>query len=191
VASPVAGEVTDDLARLIVSRWCQREGIDFEPAQLQIEAAGFEHLKNLQAGYQGAWLCFANFEGVEARELGVAARLIASTDVGLPNFSALELFTGEAFQREYPEVIEAVTRITSEGATLCREDPEEAIRLWYRYSGEGHSALMDAIVRDTCQRLVAPVVPDAERWRDMWQQFHRMGLSEVDEAGYEALFSPA
>ena len=189
VASPVAGEVTDDLARLIVSRWAEREGIRFEPAQLQIEAAGFEHLQNLQAGFQGAWLCFANFEGVEARELGVAARLIASTDVGLPNFSALELFTGESFQREYPAVVEAFTRITSEGATLCREHPEEAMRLWYRHSGEQPSKLMDAIIRDTCRRLVSPVVADAERWRDMWQQFHRMGLSEVDEAGYEALFS--
>jgi len=191
VASPVAGEVTDDLARLIVGRWCEREGIRFEPAQLQIEEAGFEHLQNLQAGFQGAWLCFANFEGVEARELGVQARLIDSTEVGLPNFSALELFTGAGFQREYPEVVEAVTRITSEGATLCREDPEQAIALWYRYTGEAPSSLVDAIIRDTCHRLVSPVVPDVERWREMWRQFHSMGLSAVDEAGYEALFEPA
>ncbi|MFW6323307.1 MAG: ABC transporter substrate-binding protein [Guyparkeria sp.] len=190
VASPVAGEVTDDLARLIVGRWCEREGFQFESAQLQIEAAGFEHLKNLQAGYHGAWLCFANFEGVEAREMGVTARLISSTDVGLPNFSALELFTGEAFGREYPEVVEAVTRVASEGATLCREDPDEAKRVWYRYSGEDRSDLMDAIVLDTCHRLVSPVVPDAERWREMWRQFDRLGLSRVDEAGFEAIFSP-
>ncbi|MFN2381863.1 MAG: ABC transporter substrate-binding protein [Guyparkeria sp.] len=190
VASPVAGEVTDDLARVIVERWCEHQAVEFEASQLQIESAGFEHLKNLQAGYHGAWLCFANFEGVEAKEMGVKARLISSNDVGLPNFSALELFTGEAFHREYPELVEAVTRIASEGATLCREDPEEAKRLWYRFSGEEQSDLMDAIVRDTCHRLVAPVVTDAGRWREMWREFNRMGLSPVDEAAYNELFTP-
>lgn len=68
VASPVAGEVTDDLARLIVGRWCEGKGIVFDPAQMHIESAGFEHLKNIQAGFDGAWLCFANFEGVEAQQ---------------------------------------------------------------------------------------------------------------------------
>jgi len=190
VASPVAGEVTDDLARLIVERWCEQREIAFDPAQLRIVAAGFEHLKNLQAGYHGAWLCFANFEGVEAAQLGVSARLISSTDVGLPNFSALELFTGEAFRREYPEVVRDFARLVSEGAELCREQPDEALALWYQYSGEARSDLMDAIVRDTCHRLVAPVVPDPERWRSMWEAFDRMGLSRVDAQGFDALYEP-
>ncbi|MFP4639848.1 MAG: ABC transporter substrate-binding protein [Guyparkeria sp.] len=190
VASPVAGEVTDDLAREIVGRWCETENLAFDPSQLQIEAAGFEHLKNLQAGFDGAWLCFANFEGVEARYLGVEATFIASTDVGLPNFSALELFTGESFHREYPEVVSEFTRILSEGAELCREDPNAAARIWYRHTGDERSALMDAIIRDTCRRLVVPVVADPERWREMWRQFDRMGLSQVDRAAFDALYEP-
>lgn len=191
VASPVAGEVTDDLARLIVRRWCESRDIAFDPARVHIEAAGFEHLANLQAGYHGAWLCFANFEGVEAAHLGVEVRLITSTEVGLPNFSALELFTGDSFKREYPEVVRKFTRLVSEGAELCREHPAEALELWYGHSGETRSDLMDAIVRDTCRRLVAPVVPDPERWRPMWREFVRMGLSQVDASGFDALYEPA
>ncbi len=188
VASPVAGEVTDDLARLIVGRWCEGKGIVFDPAQMHIESAGFEHLKNIQAGFDGAWLCFANFEGVEAQQLGVAATFISSAQVGLPNFSALELFTGEATLRDSPEMVAAFSSVVSRGAAWCREHPEDAAQLWYSYSAEQPNALTDAIITDTCQRLVAPLVRDAKRWFAMWQEFDRMGLSQVDEAGYQALY---
>lgn len=188
IASPVAGEVTDDLAKLIVGRWCERKGIAFDPAQMRIEAAGFEHLKNMQAGFDGAWLCFANFEGIEAQQLGVEATFISSTDVGLPNFSALELFTGESTLRESPRVVEAFTRVVSQGAAWCRQHPEEAAQIWYKHTGEQPSKLMDAIIADTCQRLVAPLVRDSGRWFEMWREFDRMGLSQVDQAGYQALY---
>lgn len=189
IASPVAGEVTDDLAKLIVGRWCERQGIAFDPAQIQIEAAGFEHLNNLQAGFDGAWLCFANFEGVEAKQLGVAATFISSADVGLPNFSALELFTGESTLRELPEMVAAFTRVVSAGAAWCIQHPEDAAQIWYRYSAEQPSKLTDAIIADTCQRLVAPLVRDSTRWFEMWRVFNDMGLSQVDEAGYQALYN--
>lgn len=190
IASPVAGEVTDELARLILQRWCEQQEIAFDPELVQIEAAGFEHLENLQAGFDGAWLCFANFEGVEARYLDVEATLITTAQVGLPNFSALELFTGEAFLEQHDELVDDFMRLLSEAGRLCVEYPDEAIGMWYRHTGESRSELMDAIVRDTCLRLVSPVMRDADRWREMWRQFDRMGISQVDQAGYEALYSP-
>lgn len=188
VASPVAGEVTDDLAKLIVGRWCGARGIAFAPEQMQIESAGFEHLKNIQAGFDGAWLCFANFEGVEAQQLGVAATFISSAQVGLPNFSALELFTGETTLRESPEMVRAFTNVVSRGAAWCREQPENAAQMWYSHTSEQPSTLTDAIISDTCQRLVAPLVRDAKRWFAMWHEFDRMGLSQVDETGYQTLY---
>lgn len=188
VASPVAGEVTDDLAKLIVGRWCANKGLAFDPAQMRIEAAGFEHLTNLQAGFDGAWLCFANFEGVEAQQLGVEATFVSSTDVGLPNFSALELFTGEVTLRDEPDMVAAFTRVVSDGAHWCRQHPEAAARLWYQHTGEQPTQLTDAIIQDTCQRLVAPLVRDGQRWLNMWREFDRMGLAQVDQAGYQALY---
>ena len=188
VASPVAGEVTDDLARLIVGRWCKRKGIVFDAVQMSIEAAGFEHLKNLQAGFDGAWLCFANFEGVEAQQLDIETTFISTTEVGLPNFSALELFTGESTLRESPEMVAAFTRVVSESAAWCRQHPQEAARIWYKHTGEQPSKLTDAIIEDTCQRLVSPLLRDSKRWFAMWHEFDQMGLSQVDEAGYLALY---
>ena len=188
IASPVAGEVTDDLAKLIISRWCENKGITFDPQQMRIESAGFEHIKNLQAGFHGAWLCFANFEGVEAQQLGVEATFISSKQVGLPNFSALELFTGESTLRDFPDMVAAFTGVVSKGAAWCRQHPLEAAQVWYRHTGEQPDKLMDAIIQDTCHRLIAPLVRDADRWFDMWQTFDQMGLAQVDEAGYRALY---
>lgn len=188
IASPVAGEVTDDLAKLIIGRWCEKRGIAFSPQKVRIESAGFEHIKNLKEGYDGAWLCFANFEGVEAEELGVEAKFISSRQVGLPNFSALELFTGESTLRESPTMVKTFSDIVSKGAAWCRQHPIEAAQIWYQHSGEQPDKLMDAIIQDTCHRLIAPLVRDADRWFAMWQTFDQMGLSQVDEAGYRALY---
>ena len=189
LASPVAGGVTDTIARDILARWCTDQGAAFDHDQVEIEGAGFEHLDNLRAGFDGAWLCFANFEGVEARLAGMDTHFITTTDVGLHNFSALELFTSQGFLDEHAAVVDTVTRLVGQGARLCRDDPAQAAALWYRYSATQPTGLMDAIIADTCPRLVSPVQRDAARWRGMWAQFDRLGLSQVDEAAYAALYS--
>jgi hypothetical protein len=47
---------------------------------------------------------------------------------------------------------------------------------------------MDAILRDTCPRLVAPLVRDAQRWQPMWAAFQARGMSAVDAGGFAALY---
>ncbi|HST44560.1 MAG TPA: ABC transporter substrate-binding protein [Luteimonas sp.] len=189
LASPVAGGVTDAIAVEILARWCAQQGAAFEAAQVRIEGAGFAHLDNLRTGFDGAWLCFANFEGVEARLAGLETHFITTGDVGLHNFSALELFTSAGFLAEHPGVVDTVTRLIGQGARLCHDDPAQAAVLWYRYGDTQPDALMDAIIADTCPRLVDPVQRDAARWRGMWAQFHALGLSQVDAAGYAALYA--
>jgi hypothetical protein len=68
-----------------------------------------------------------------------------------------------------------------------RASPRPAREIWYRHSGETSDALTDAILEDTCPRLVAPLERDAEKWRGMWRQFGDLGLSDVDEEGFEKL----
>lgn len=189
LASPVAGGVTDAIAVEILARWCTRQGAAFDPAQVRIEEAGFEHLANLRAGFDGAWLCFANFEGVEARLAGMDAHFIATNDVELHNFSALELFTSAGYLAQHGDVVATVTRLIGQGAELCRNDPALAAELWYRYSDTRPSELMNAIITDTCPRLVAPMRRDAGRWEGMWAQFDALGLSQVDADGYAALYA--
>ena len=146
-------------------------------------------MANLRGGFDGAWLCFANFEGVEARLEGMDTHFIATSDVGLHNFSALELFTSQGFLTEHPVVVKTVTRLIGEGASLCRNDPAKAAELWYRFSGTEPSELMDAIIGDTCPRLVSPVQRDAARWHGMREQFDALGLCQVNREGYAALYT--
>lgn len=188
IASPVAGDVTDPLAHIILERWCANKAIAFKPEQATIHTAGFEHVKNMQNGYHGAWLCFANFEGVEAKQQGLEATFISATDVKLPNFSALELFTGENFLNQHQETVTAFSDVVSKGATWCQANPRDAAKLWYKHTQEAPSALMDAIIDDTCKRLVSPLKRDNKRWHSMWQSFNELGFSKVNEASFNDLY---
>jgi ABC-type nitrate/sulfonate/bicarbonate transport system substrate-binding protein len=188
LASPVAGGVTDVIAREILRRWASSQGASVSPELVQIESAGFQHLDNMRAGFDGAWLCFANFEGVEARLAGLPHRFITASMADFPNFSALELFTNERFLQEHPAVVATFGEILSRGAEACRRDPVFAARTWYAFSETSPDPLMDAILADTCPRLVAPFRRDPQRWRRMWESFDRMKLSAVDQEGYDELY---
>ncbi|MGC9456709.1 MAG: ABC transporter substrate-binding protein [Halothiobacillaceae bacterium] len=188
LASPVAGEITDDIAREILQRWVAAQGGQFRPEQLRIESAGFNHIENIEKGFDGAWLCFFNFEGIEARHHGLDLAFIGTDAVGMANFSALELFTGADFLNREPEAVSRFCTILSETAALCRNEPKTAAELWYRHVDEQPDPMMDAILNDTCQRLVTPVQRDSARWHGMWAQFDRLGLAQIDEAAFEALY---
>lgn len=188
LASPVAGGVTDAIAVEILKRWSAQQNDPIDAGQVRIESAGFQHLENLKAGFDGAWLCFANFEGVEAIHHRLDADFISTASVGLENFSALELFTGRDFLRANPELVETLSKTISRGAALCSEHPLVAREIWYRHTGDEPDALTDAILEDTCPRLVSPLVRDPEKWRPMWRQFRQLGLSAVGEAGFEELY---
>lgn len=188
LASPVAGGVTDAIAREILVRWAAARGATVDPAQIRIEGAGFDHMENLAGGFDGAWLCFANFEGVCIRERGFAADFISTGEVGLPNFSALELFTGAGFLERHPDVVATVAGLVARGAALCRDNPVEAARLWYKHTGTEPEKMMDAIIADTCPRLQAPLVRDPARWEPMLARFGAMGLSRIDADAYAAMY---
>ena len=188
LASPVAGGVTDVIAREILQRWAATQGATVQAGRVAIESAGFQHLDNMRNGFDGAWLCFANFEGVEARLAGLPHRFITAAMADFPNFSALELFTSETFLREHPAELATLGQLIERGAQACHSDPAFAARCWYAYSGTTPDPLMDAILTDTCPRLVAPFRRDAARWHRMWETFARLGLSAVDQEGYDALY---
>ena len=192
IASPVAGGRTDDICRAILQRWAAKRGHRVEDAQVAIEAAGFQHLDNLENGFDGAWLCFDNFEGVQMRRAGLDGVFVKTADADLPNFSALELFTSERFLRENPAAVASVQRVLTRAVErLQAEPPAYAQDAWYGFSGEPRDELSDAIVVDTIGRFVAPVRTDAERWWPLFLGFNRLGFSAIDQDAYARLFEPA
>jgi putative hydroxymethylpyrimidine transport system substrate-binding protein len=189
LASPVAGGVTDAIAREILKKWAAKQGVAIEPTAIAIESAGFLHLENMRAGFDGAWLCFANFEGVEARAAGLEHVFVTAAMGDFPNFSALELFSHSGFLQQHAAVVDSLRGIISRGARACIDDPAFAARTWYAYSETTPDPLMDAIIQDTCPRLVAPLLRDRQRWHRMWSEFDARGMSAVDAAGFDALYA--
>jgi putative hydroxymethylpyrimidine transport system substrate-binding protein len=189
IASPVAGGVTDAVCREILARWAAARGGRLPADAVSIEEAGFGHVANMRAGFDGAWLCFANFEGVQARHEGPECLFVATRDVGLENFSALELFTSEAFLAEHPDAVRTVRGTLTRAVGEIRRNPARAADHWFAYSGEARTPLSEAIVADTVGRFVAPVERSAERWRTLYRGFAARGHSAIDEAGYEALYA--
>lgn len=189
LASPVAGGVTDAIAREILLRHAAARGGRASAEAIAVVEAGFEHLANLRAGFDGAWLCFHNFEVVGAKAEGLAHVFVSTAAVGLPNFSALELFTGRAFAAREPGAVAAMQQVLSRSVRALQADPERALAIWRKRSGEEETPLLRAILADTLPRFVAPVQADPARWRGLFDTFSAMGFAAIGPAEYEALYA--
>jgi putative hydroxymethylpyrimidine transport system substrate-binding protein len=189
IASPVWNPVTDRLCRDILrGRVAGRGGAVADDA-IAIESAGFGHVDNLVAGYDGAWLAFANVEGVSARVRGLDTELVTTAAAGIPNFSALELIGAADAPAETRVAIARLVAALDLVIPALQADPAAARRLWQDASGEAPGVEGDAIVDASLPRFVAPVRPDADRWRPMWRYMHDGGGAVVDEATFSAMFA--
>ncbi len=189
IASPVSNPTTDGLCRDILSGWLGRQSGTMADGPVTIEEAGFDHVDNLAAGYDGAWLAFANVEGVAAQVRGLDTVMVTTAEAGVPDFSALELISGAEPGAALDAAIDLLVEALDIAIADLRADPEAARALWYRASGEARSEEMDAIIADTLSRFVAPVRPDIARWRPMWRYLSTRSEDVVDEATFETMFA--
>ena len=189
IASPVSNPTTDGLCVDILRGWMAGQGAILQSDQVRIEAAGFSHVDNLADGFDGAWLAFANVEGVSAQVRGMDTQMITTAEAGIPNFSALELIGADDAPAAVREAI-ATLVATLDAVTpgLCA-DPAAARALWYRASATAPDAEADAIVDASLPRFLAPVRRSADMWRPMWRYIHSRGGDVVDEATFEAMFA--
>lgn len=189
IASPVSNPTTDQLCRDILRGWMSRQGKALEDEFIAIEPAGFAHVDNLAAGYDGAWLAFANVEGVAARVRELDTQLVTTAQAGIPNFSALELIGAADAAQEVRAAIGKLVATLDVVTPELRADPAAARSLWYAASGEAAGEEADAIVEASLARFLAPVRPDIEMWRPMWRYLHGRGGDVVDEPTFEAMFA--
>lgn len=189
IASPVSNPTTDGLCVEILRGWMAGQGATLMSDQVVIEAAGFSHVDNLADGFDGAWLAFANVEGVSAKVRGMDTQMITTTEAEIPNFSALELIGAADAPDDVREaIVTLVATLDAVTPGLC-SDPAAARALWYRASGAAPDAEADAIVDASLPRFLAPVRRSADMWRPMWRYLHKSGGDVVDQATFEAMFA--
>ena len=190
IASPVSNPTTDQLCIDILTGWAAQQGLALDRDRVRIEAAGFAHVDNLASGFDGAWLAFANVEGVSARVRGLDTLMITTAEAGIPNFSALELIGAADAPAPVRDAIAAFVAAIDAATPALHRDPAAARHLWYAASNVAPSDEGDAIVAASLPRFLAPVRRDAAMWRPMWRYLHARGGDVVDEATFEAMFAP-
>lgn len=189
IASPVSNPTTDGLCFDILRGWMASQDASLKSDQVTIEAAGFSHVDNLAEGFDGAWLAFANVEGVSALVRGMDTQMVTTAEAGIPHFSALELIGAADAPEEVRAVIASfVATLDTLTPGLCA-DPVASRDLWYRASGTAPDAEADAIVEASLPRFLTPVRRSADMWRPMWRYLHSCGGAVVDETTFEAMFA--
>ena len=193
ITTPASNPITNKIGFEILSRYAKKNGFVLDAANVSFVETDFQHLENLQKGdeageFDGAWLCFYNFEGIEANHIGLDYTFIDQHLSPYPNFSALELMTTHSIWQEKSEALTQFVAVSTAMAQLCIDNPEQAREIYYGYTGETPSALMDDIINDTLKRLIAPIQPNAERWTALREMLATLDIADISDANYAKLW---
>lgn len=187
ITTPAANPTTDLVAREILRNYFKTKDLDPKTLDVEITQTDFYHLKHLQEGYDAAWLCFENFEGVEARHEGLDVELIDSKKANFPNFSALEIVANRDFFEENSEIFTTFFNITNAIIADINAGKYDVKSIYYSYSKEEKSDLMDDIIDDSAKRFFE-IVPSSERWSGLYAWFSELGLTDITPDQYDAMF---
>ena len=105
-----------------------------------------------------------------------------------PNFSALELMTTHRTWEEKSVALQQFVDVSTEMNQLCINNPEQARAIYYSYTGETPSALMDDIINDTLKRLITPIKADAKRWSALREMLATLDIAALSDADYAKLW---
>jgi len=193
ITTPASNPITNKIGFEILSRYAKQNDFVLDAANVSFVETDFQHLENLQKGdeageFDGAWLCFYNFEGIEANHIGLDYTFIDQHLSPYPNFSALELMTTHSIWQEKSEALTQFVAVSTAMAQLCIDNPEQAREIYYGYTGETPSALMDDIINDTLKRLIAPIQPNAERWTALREMLATLDIADISDANYAKLW---
>ncbi|WP_201533670.1 ABC transporter substrate-binding protein [Psychrobacter ciconiae] len=193
ITTPAANPMTNKIGFEILKRYAKKNGFELDVNNVEFVETDFQHLHHLEHGddkgdFDGAWLCFYNFEGVEAKYLGLDFTFIDQNVSPYPNFSALELMTTHSIYAQKSAAIDKFIQVTNEMTQLCVGDIKKACEIYYGFTEDSPSALMDDIIKDTLKRLVTPIKPDANRWSELRSMLNELDIADISDASYAKLW---
>lgn len=188
ISSPVSNETTNKIAIEILKRYASKHGATISQDSICIEEVDFYHIANIKAGYDGAWLVFYNFEGVEASLEGLKTIIIDSKLGGFPNFSVLDIFTTKSFFEKNSELVEKFVKATERAISYSRSNVFEAKKLYYEFSNEESSILMDLIVDESLKCFNTQIVSSASQQKETLEFFRTLGIAQLDYEEFKTAF---
>ena len=190
ITTPAANEVTDKIGFEILKRYAQKEGFKLDRENVEFEQTDFWHISNMKNddSFDGAWLCFYNFEGIEAEFESFDNLFIDQFVSPYPNFSALEFMTTDTIIQSKGEALCKFIEVTNETAKYCKQNIEEAKKIFYEYGKDEKSDLMDKIIEDTIPRFETDIKADAKRWFDLYKFLEELELVKLSDEQYSRIW---
>lgn len=190
ITTPAANEVTDKIGFEILKRYAQKEGFELSRENVTFVETDFWHINNMKKdeSFDGAWLCFYNFEGIEAEFENFENLFIDQNLSPYPNFSALEFMTTDAIIKQKGEALCKFIEVTNEMADYCKQNTQVTKELFYAYSDEERSELMDKIIEDTIPRLESNIKSNNKRWHELYKFLEELDLVKLSDTEYEKIW---
>ena len=186
ITSPVSNPVTDKIANDIIQRHLKKIGK--KNNSIKIVANDFYHIKHLKAGFDAAWLCFENFEGVESKLEGLDIKKLYLEDVEIPNFCALDVFASKTFAGNNKNLINDFTSMAQESIKILSVDLDYSKSSYYSYTKTKPSPLMDNIIKDTIHRFKNPFDNSKNKWKNLHQYVVTQKISDISDDQYADMF---
>ena len=186
ITSPVSNPVTDKIANDIIQRYLKK--INKTNNDIKIIANDFYHIKHLKAGFDAAWLCFENFEGVESKLEGLEVKKLYLEDVRIPNFCALDVFASKSFANENKNLINEFKSMAQESIKILSTDLDYSKSSYYAYTKTKPSPLMDNIIKDTIHRFKIPLRIQRLNGKKLHQYVVTQKISGISDDQYSDMF---
>ena len=106
-----------------------------------------------------------------------------------PNFSALEFMTSQETLDAKGEAICKFLEVTGEMAAYAQSHPVEATSMYYDYTKEERSTLMDKIIEDTIPRLKTDIKADSEKWRELAGFLEELDVVKLTQEQYNSIWT--
>lgn len=190
ITTPAANEVTDKIGFEILNRYAKKNNFKLDRENVTFVETDFWHLNNMEndESFDGAWLCFYNFEGIEAKMRGFENLFIDQYLSPYPNFSALEFMTTENIIKEKGEALCEFMKVTNEMASFCRKNIDEAQKIYYSFTKEEPSELMNNIIKDTIPRLETDIKSDDMRWFELYKFLEELNIITLTSEEYAKIW---
>jgi putative hydroxymethylpyrimidine transport system substrate-binding protein len=180
ISTPVANEKTNTLGFEIIKRYYTKAEIDIKPSQVEFIETDFYHIKHIIDGYDGAWLYFYNFEGIEAKYEGLELLMLNSKNSNFPNFAALDIFANRSGYENDKDGYNHIINTIKKSIMYLKLHPDHAKDIYYWYTKSEKSVLMDDIIEDTITRFDDTFSSDYKKHEEVLYFFNNLGISSLD-----------
>ncbi|RXK14465.1 hydroxymethylpyrimidine ABC transporter substrate-binding protein [Halarcobacter mediterraneus] len=189
ITTPEANEITNRIGFEILNRYAKKEGFELDRKNIEFVQKDFWHINNLKEDetLDAAWLCFYNFEAIEASYEGFEFLFIDQKLSPYPNFSALELIsTNETFEKKFRE-LNIFMKVTKDMMQRL-QDVDFAKDVYYKFTEENKSELMDKIIEDTITRFNENFAPSDYQWKNLYSFLEELNIIKLTKKKYESIW---